>query len=163
MNTYLLDIILLIPLLWGLVRGFLRGLVFELAILAAMAAGVYGSFYLSGKVAVFVTEKFNTTSIWLPFFSYLVVFLLIFVSIYFLGKSLSNVISSVGLGFMNRLLGGIFGLMKWLLVVSALVFVINKFDNNCNYIKEHMREDSKLFKPISKLSVTLYSYFEKKK
>ena len=51
MNT--LDIIFLIPLLWFAYKGFVNGLVVELASLIALLLGVYLSF----RFSVFVGDK----------------------------------------------------------------------------------------------------------
>ena len=41
------DYLLLLPLVYGLYRGFTKGLIIELASLVALIAGVYGAMYLS--------------------------------------------------------------------------------------------------------------------
>ena len=42
-----LDIIIAIPLVWGIVIGFKKGFVIEIASLIAILAGVYGSIHFS--------------------------------------------------------------------------------------------------------------------
>jgi membrane protein required for colicin V production len=55
MNT--LDIILAAILLFGLVRGFMKGLFVELATLVALLLGVYGAIHFSYLISDFLVEK----------------------------------------------------------------------------------------------------------
>lgn len=161
MKNHLLDIVLGLPLIWGLIRGFLRGFIFEITILGALVVGSVGSFFLAERVSRFTTETFPDMGNWPPVLSHLVVFLAIFILIYFIGKSLTNVIDSVGLGFMNRLAGGIFGLLKWALIVSVFVFLFYHYDINYRFISLESRETSHLFDPMAKGAKLLYEFFNK--
>ncbi len=163
MSNHWIDILLAIPLAWGLIRGFMRGLVFELAMLAAITIASMGSFYLAKKVSVMLAETIPMTGNWLAILSHVLVFGIIFVLIWFLGKALTNIVSSVGLGFINRLLGGIFGLCKWMILVSILVFLIQRFDPGFKILSRDKRDASWLYKPIAAVSESLYSLVIKEK
>ena len=52
-----LDIILSVLLLFGLVRGFMKGLFVEVASLVALIAGVYGAIHFSYFAASFLESK----------------------------------------------------------------------------------------------------------
>ena len=52
-----LDIILAIPLLWGLYKGISKGIVKELAALIALA-GVYGAVHFADNIHPYLKEQF---------------------------------------------------------------------------------------------------------
>ena len=54
MSINLLDIILLIPLLWFGYNGYKKGLIIEIASLAAFILGLYFAFYFSDFTAEYL-------------------------------------------------------------------------------------------------------------
>jgi membrane protein required for colicin V production len=59
------------------------------------------------------------------------------------------VISIVALGFLNRLAGGIFGLLKAALVLSVILYFINGL--NPGLIKSDVKDSSILYDPIESI------------
>ena len=58
-------------------------------------------------------------------------------------------ISIVALGFLNRLAGGVFGVLKAALVMSVILYFINGF--NPGLIKSEVRKNSILYEPIESI------------
>ena len=54
-----LDIVLAIPLLWFLYRGFRNGLIIELASLAALILGIYAALHFSFYVQEYLEKNFE--------------------------------------------------------------------------------------------------------
>ena len=53
------DIILAALLLFGLVRGFMKGLFVEVASILALVAGIYGAIHFSNFAADFLQSRFD--------------------------------------------------------------------------------------------------------
>ena len=113
-----LDYILLIPLLYGLYRGFTKGLIIELASLLALILGIYGSLHFSSFTFELLSGYIEIKAVYLQLVSYGLTFLIIAVLISFIGKILTMLIKLVALGFINRMMGAIFGGIKVLLILS---------------------------------------------
>ena len=107
-----IDLILAIPLLWGLIIGFKKGLIFELASLFALILGIWGSIHFSSFVSTKLTSFFEIQEEWLGVISFLVTFSLIVISVFLLARLLNKSLKLMALGFINRLSGAIFGLLK---------------------------------------------------
>ena len=148
MKTHLLDIILCIPLLWGIIRGFMRGVVFELAILAAITLGFLGGFTLAGIVTGYLAGTYSITGKWLPSLSFILVFIVISLLVLMLGKLLTKVISLTGLGILNRIAGGLFGLIKWFLILGIILCLSNPLIERFHLISPAKKEQSWLYKPL---------------
>ena len=52
-----IDIVLGALILFGLIRGFMKGLFVEMASLVALIAGVYGAIHFSGFAAEFLMDR----------------------------------------------------------------------------------------------------------
>ena len=148
MNKYLLDILIAVPLLWGLGRGILRGFVFEIAILAALTLGMAGGFALAGLASNYLAKSFDIPGQWLPSLSFFVVFTAISLLIIILGKALTSVISITGLGIPNRLLGGLFGFCKWWLITGIVLWLSLPLQQGLVWPSKQQQDDSYLYAPL---------------
>lgn len=153
--THLLDILLILPLAYGAIQGFRKGLIFEVTVLVALLAGVYGGYKFSGYASVFLAEKFNISSRLLPSVSFLVVFLLLLLAILGIGKMVELLISITPAGIMNRIAGMMLGLVKWAILVSLTLYVIYPFDQKYRLIPEETKTSSVLYQPVSKVALLI--------
>jgi len=140
-----LDIILAIPLVWAIYRGFTKGLVIEIASLTALILGVYGGIHFS----YFISDKLNLSSSFAPLISFAITFLIIVIVIFLLAKLLEKSINLLALGFLNKLAGAFFGLLKMAFILSILLFFINKVDLKISIVPEKTRKESLLYPILS--------------
>lgn len=102
--------------------AFLRGFIRELVALAAWIAGIVAALALTPVVGEWLPDLFGH-----PTLRYLIAFGLIIVAALVAGAlvawPLSRMVRAAGLGFADRFLGSIFGLMRGLAVVIVFVLV----------------------------------------
>ena len=134
-----LDIIFAVPLLWGIIRGFRKGLVIEIASLIAIIAGVYGAIHFS----YFISEKLNLTSEYAALISFAITFVLIVVIIFLFAKLLEKSMNLLALGFFNKLAGALFSMLKFAFILSVLLLIIDKASPGKPLISEETRKESK--------------------
>jgi len=147
----LLDIFIVIPLVWFGYKGLTRGLVLELASLIGLILGIYAGIHFSHYAENFLVDTFHLSGKYLPVISFIVTFIVVILAIYLIGKIIEKLIDLVALGFFNKLLGLVFGILKGALLISVLFFVINSFDLNQRMIKPHVKENSLLYGPVEKI------------
>jgi membrane protein required for colicin V production len=116
-----LDLLLLLPLAVGTVKGYRHGLVLEVVSLLAFVLGVVGGLsLLSMAVPVvrgYVGELFGL----LPLVSFLLVLVAIMWGVHLLGGLVKQAVHLTPLGVLDHLLGGAAGALKWLLGLSLLL------------------------------------------
>ncbi|KYG78144.1 CvpA family protein [Roseivirga spongicola] len=122
-----LDIILLIPLVFGAVLGFRKGLLLEIFGVLAFVLAIIGGFKLMETGMVYLSEYFEDFDQLLPFISFLVIFLAIIILVNMLGKLLKKMIDLTLLGGFDKFAGAILGLVKWAIGVSILLWLVNNF------------------------------------
>lgn len=145
----ILDIIFIIPLLWLMYRGFRKGLIIELATLAALILGIYLSIRFSGVVAGFLIGKFGMNTSYVSIIAFIITFVGVVIIVNLIGRILEKFIDLIALGFINKFLGAVFGLAKAVILLSVIIFIINMFDKNQKIFSEERREGSFLYKPIA--------------
>jgi membrane protein required for colicin V production len=151
-----LDILLSLPLLWGMFRGFRRGFIIEVCTLMALILGVYGAATFGDMGADYLVEQFNTEAQLSTVLSFAILFIAIVILVFLFGKMLEGVVKLVALGLVNKLFGLLFGLAKFLLIVSALLYIWNGFPLTAKVIPAEWKAQSYLFEPLSELAPAVY-------
>jgi membrane protein required for colicin V production len=151
-----LDIILAALLLFGLVRGFMKGLFVEVASLVALVAGVYGAIHFSNFAASFLEGRFDWSEKTINITAFAITFLVIIIAISLAGKALTKIADFAALGILNKLLGGVFGALKIGLILSVLLIVFDKMNKTIPFVDKADLEDSILYKPVKSLAPTIF-------
>jgi membrane protein required for colicin V production len=147
-----IDIVILVPVLWGFWRGFMKGAIMEAAMFAAFFLGVWGGLHLSDKAADLIHEWTGSESAYIPLISFALVFVLILIGVFAIAKLVERVAEGAALGIVNKLLGGVFGSLKYLLLLSVLFFVIDSVSKKMEIVPEKMKEGSLLYKPVASIA-----------
>lgn len=149
------DIIFVIPLLWGAYKGFTKGFVLEIASFLALGLGVWGGLKFSYLSAEYLSKLFNISEKLMPLISFSVVFIIIVIAVFLLAKVLQSVLKKAALGLVNRLLGLVFGILKFAFILSVILNLVNVFNKEVEFITPEKKEASLLYNPIEKLSQLL--------
>ncbi|MES2593007.1 MAG: CvpA family protein [Bacteroidota bacterium] len=150
-----IDIILCIPLVWGLYKGFTKGLIIEAASLIAFGLGVWGGIKFSDSSAIKIRDWFNWQSPYLPIVSFAVTFLLIVISVYFIAKLVQRMVEGMALSAVNKIGGAVFGVLKFALVMSVMIFMADAVEKSYPLISFKTKEESLLYKPVGKIAPML--------
>ena len=156
----ILDIIFLIPIVWLVYKGFSKGLIIELATLAALILGIYASLHFSHFVANFLKEHFEINKTLVGVLAFIITFVLVVIAVNLLGKLLEKAFSAAALGFINKGFGGFLGLLKAAIFISFSIYFINKLDKNRKIIRFSLASESKLYSPIEKIAPFLIGIYK---
>jgi membrane protein required for colicin V production len=144
-----IDIFLIVPLLWGAFKGFKKGLIIEVVSLAALGLGIWGGVYFSDYAVNLIIEKVDDK--YIPITAFMLTFLAIVLVVYFLGRLLEKIIDIVQLKFINKLAGACFGLLKFGLIISILLFITDRYNQQFNFLPEDFSENSLIYEPLVEL------------
>jgi membrane protein required for colicin V production len=152
----IIDIILGVLLLFGLIRGVMKGLFVEVASLVALIAGVYGAIHFSDFAAAFLDSKLDWEQKYINIVAFAVTFIIIVLIIALAGKALTKLADFAALGILNKLAGGVFGALKFGLILSILLIVFDNMNSTIPFADETDLEDSILYKPVKSLAPLIF-------
>ena len=152
----IIDIVLAALLLFGLIRGAMKGLFVEIASLVALLLGVYGAIHFSGFAAEFLESKVDWNEKTINIVAFAITFVIIVLMISLAGKALTKLADFAALGILNKLLGGVFGALKIGLILSVLLIVFNKLNNTLPFMEKEALEDSILYKPVKSIAPMIF-------
>jgi len=115
----MLDFIVVLVLILTVVRGLMRGMVDTLFSLAAWVLAFVLGKWGALMVAPLLPIGIENPAI-LYFAGFAVIFLLVLIGVLLLGHALASLIKTVGLGSADKVLGGVLGVAKGLVILIGL-------------------------------------------
>ena len=103
----------------------------------------------------FLLANFQIDHKYLGITSFAMTFIVIVIGVHFLGKAVQKMIDMMALGLFNKLLGAVFGFLKFVIVLSALLFVFDVIDEQFSLIDPKDKNKSVLYGPLSELIPTI--------
>lgn len=155
MNVF--DIIIAVILLFAAVRGFMKGLFSEVASLVAIVAGVFCAIHYAYYVEYFLNDSVlkwshQTNKI----VAFAVTFLAVVLFIIFIGKVLTKLADITSLGFLNKILGGVFSVLKSAIILSVIFLFFDKFNKTIPFVSEKTLDESVLYNSVRSIVPTLF-------
>lgn len=156
----ILDIVLGGLLLYGFIRGIWNGFFVELASLVSILFGIYIAIKFSFLMNSFLGHlvSWNPKTIQITAFALTVIIVLIGVSL--LAKFFTTLANFASLGCMNKVLGGFFGVLKTILILSIALNLFQKINKNNTFVEKETLEKSLFYNPVQKVSKIIYPSLE---
>ena len=154
-----LDIIIAIVLLVFGFKGLRRGLIREIVTLLAFAVGIYGAMHFSDFTALHLQDFMEINPKYLNTIAFVLTFIILVVLVNLIGRLVSKAIKSLSLGFFDKLLGFLFGMLKGVLLCSTFVLVLNNMQW-MGVVKEEVRQNSYLYPYVEKTVPYIYKGFD---
>lgn len=155
-----LDILILLPLLIGLVRGLMRGLVVEITAIVAIVVGLLGSKLWGAYFALWLITQFAWPEVVCSIVAYALIFLAITLCLNILARLLSRLFRAIHLGWLNRLLGALFGIAKWAIIVLLIVLCVHRLDEQFHFMNDDLKQQSSIYNYTTPLSEKAWHYVQ---
>jgi membrane protein required for colicin V production len=156
MNMF--DVVVLILVTYGLISGFKKGFIIEVSGMIALGLGITGAFKFSEILGKYLVNYID----WQPKIIQLVSFILLFIGIVYiislLAKMLTKALKLILLGGINRLLGALFGILKWILILCALTLVFKEVNQILTLMEDSVLETSFSYPIIREMGEFLFNW-----
>jgi membrane protein required for colicin V production len=156
-----LDIILGSLLVYGLYQGIKNGFFVELASLISLILGIYiaikFSDFVKGILSGFVHWNPKTIQI----IAFVITFIAVIIVVSLLAKFLTGIADFAQLGWINKLGGGFFRVLKTILILSIFINLFEKINFNNTFAEKETLDNSLFYRPIQKTAGFIYPSIEK--
>jgi len=154
MNVF--DIVILVFLLYGFIKGIMKGLFVEIASLVALIGGIWGAIHFSYFVGDFLEESVTWSDKKISLAAFAITFIIIIVVVGMLGKFLTKLADLAALGLVNKILGGIFGFLKIGLVLSIVFIFFHRLNASISFVDEQTLEESVLYDTVKSIAPAIF-------
>ena len=151
-----IDVIIVLFLLYGAVRGFFKGLVIEVATLLGLVLGLYLAMKYSIYTENVLRDFLNLSEGYLHPVGWGITFLVVAIVVYLLGKMLTSLVAVVSLGLVNKIAGLLLGMTKYFVILCILLMIVNSLDNTFGLISAETKEKSIFYRPFLNFASTIY-------
>lgn len=149
------DIVLIIILIVGAVAGYKKGFLSELFTLLAIILGVLAGFKLMGAAMLMLDEHYDINEHVLPYAAFGVVFLIVVIGVTLLGKFFKSALEKTLLGGVDKLMGGLLGILKTAFILSVLIWITSSLNV---YVPEKFTEDAWLYPTVTRFAPAVTSW-----
>ena len=153
-----IDIVLGILLLLSAISGFKKGLIAEVAALAALVLGIWGAIEFSHITSEFLVENFNWTWDHLNIASFFITFVVIVILVHIVASTVNKMAETIMLGFVNKLAGLVFGILRGALFLSIVLVVFDKIDDDVEILSKETKANSRMYEPIRNFAPSLLPF-----
>jgi len=156
-----IDIVFAVLLGFAVYKGLKNGLFVEVASFVALILGIYLAIKFSNLVgAIFTGIVPSWNPKYIEITAFIITFLLVVIGIHLSAKILTKLADFAFLGWINKLAGVVFSLLKTILALSVVLFIFEKININNMLLSKETQENSIFYNPIQNISKAIYPTIE---
>lgn len=156
-----LDIVFTALLGYALYTGLKNGLFVEIASFGSLIIGIFVAIKFSHLVRLTLEDLIKVNPKYIEIIAFAITFLLVVVGIYLLAKFFTSITNFASLGWLNKIGGAVFSMLKTVLILSVLISLFQKININNMLVKEETLNNSVFYNPIQEVSKFMYPSLEK--
>jgi len=155
-----LDYCILALFIPPIISGIIKGFVSQAVSLIAIIVGIWAAYSFSDIFSPYLKNCFRSDSSLINLLSFAIIFIVILIIGYFAGKLASKFIKLIMLGWLDKLLGALFAIIKCAVIISVLIYILNSLNTHLNFIPQSTLSQSKVYTFVGKIAPKIYPYFE---
>ena len=155
-----MDLVFAVLLCLALYKGLKNGLFVEVASLVALIVGIFLALNFSFLVQGVLETKVSWNPKYIQIVAFGLTFLLVVIGIYLSAKLLTKMADFAQLGWMNKLAGAFFSVLKTILTLSVVILFFEKINVNHTLIEQETLDNSVFYNPIKEVSAFIYPQIE---
>ena len=156
----ILDIILLVCFIPAIFQGIRKGFIAQAVSIISIILGIWASARFSDIVSDWIAQYITASDQVLKLVSFGIILVLVFLALAALGKALEGVFKLVMLGWLNKLLGVVFALLKTGLIVGLVIMAFSSLNDNFKFVQESVLNESILYPPLKKIAFEVFPYLK---
>ena len=156
----ILDIILLICFVPAIIQGLRKGFIAQAVSIISIIVGIWASARFANIVTAWIGQYITASEQVLKLVAFALILIAVFLVLGALGKMLEGVFRLVMLGWLNKLLGVLFALLKTVLIVGLLIIAFTSVNDTFKFVQESVLNESVLYPPLKKLAFEVFPYLK---
>ncbi|MBO8456233.1 MAG: CvpA family protein [Bacteroidetes bacterium] len=155
-----LDIILLICFVPAIIVGIRKGFIAQVFSIISIVAGVWLSFQFSELLSNWIGRWIHASHALLQVIAFIIILILVILAFTALSKLLEATIKIILLGWLNKLLGVVFAILKYVLIIGLLLVAFDWINSEFGLVKKSVLDSSVLYRPLLNAADTIFPYFK---
>ena len=154
MNT--LDIIILVCFIPAFILGISKGLVKQLTSLAALVIGAVLAIKYSPVLGGWLTNYILLNSSLMNVICFIIIAIVAILVLNLAGNLICKVIKIATLGWLDKLLGIIFALLKAVIIIGLLISVFDGLNNSFGFVSQEKLDASVMYSAVKHICDVIF-------
>ncbi|HIS22216.1 MAG TPA: CvpA family protein [Candidatus Cryptobacteroides intestinipullorum] len=156
----ILDIVLLVCLIPALIQGLRKGFIAQVVAIISLVLGGWLAYKFSAVVTEWLAQWLDITGQALNIISFILIFAVVVTLLFLLGKILEASVKIILLGWLNKLLGLVFALFKYALVIGLLVILFDSINDKFSLVSRSYLDSSFMYSGLKSISYSVFPYLK---
>ena len=154
-----IDIVISIILIYGIIRGFYRGLFLEVSSLIGLILGLCCAINFNPMISEYLKSFISIEENYITIISFIITLIIVVVLLNLIAKSLTKLANAIALGLLNKIAGAFFGLIKYFIICMVFVLVFDKINSTVKIVDELTILNSVFYPSIRYINQELFLVF----
>ena len=156
----ILDIIILICLIPAIIQGIRKGFISQVISTVSLFIGIWLACKFATAIGSWMAGFINATPQALNITGFIIILVATCLALLLVCKILEKFIKIITLGWLNRLLGVIFAILKCILILGLVVYVFESINSSFDLVSKEYIADSSLYGAVKSIADTVFPYIK---
>lgn len=156
----ILDFIILLCFIPAVISGLKKGFIAQVVAIIALILGAWLSYRFSSAVSTWIGQWIEGSQQLLQIIAFIIIFIVVVFALHLLGKAIEASIKIIMLGWLNKMLGVAFSMLKCMLIIGLLIMAFNAINETFSLVQESRLAESLLYTPIKNMTYSVFPYIK---
>ncbi len=156
----ILDIVLLVCLIPAVIQGLRKGFIAQAVAIISLVLGGWLAYHFSSALTKWLGQWIEVTGPAMDIISFIIIFAVVITGLFLLGKILEASVKIILLGWLNKLLGLVFALVKFALVIGLLIILFDSLNSKFELVSDAYLDSSFMYSGFRKLTYSVFPYLK---
>ncbi len=152
----IMDIILLLCFIPAVISGLTKGLIKQVADLVTLILAAWAAYYFSGSLAAFLGKYVSWDPTVLKVVAFILIVIVIALVLGLVSSLITKALSALSLGFLNKLLGVVFAVIKCALILALLIQLFEVLNGTLHFMRDTYLEDAVVYNALREFGNTIF-------
>lgn len=152
----ILDIILLLCFVPAIVSGISKGFVKQVVDLAAILIAAWAAFHFSTVMGEWLSQYITLEKSILNVISFILIIIVTAVVLNLVGALVTKALKAVSLGFVNRLLGLVFAILKVAVILGLVILLFETLNSTLHIVKPEATADAVVYNALKEAAEKVF-------
>ena len=156
----ILDAIILICLIPAIFQGIRKGFISQAISIISLIVGIWASARFADIVSEWASKYITASEQVLNIVAFAIILIVVFIVLGLIGRLLESILKFVLLGWLNKLAGVVFSLLKAVLILGLIITVFSSLNDTIEIVRPEVLADSKLYQPLKDTADAVFPYIK---
>lgn len=151
-----MDIILLLCFIPAIISGLTKGLVKQVADIVTIIVAAWAAYFFSTGLGTFLGKYVSWDPAVLKVVSFVLIVIIVALALGLISSIVTKALSALSLGFLNKLFGLVFAVLKCALILALLIQLFEVLNGTLHFMRENALEDAVVYNALREFGNTVF-------